>query len=248
METENYIHVLLRDLFSEGPVLLYNLEFYNKIEGCIEQLQTALFECFVVALVEQRTRFKVSTRYSRISAEYLRIFSRNLLESLLTTAKYLQGEFDTMTDTPDILFHGTTKKFLPVILKEGLNPAKAGLNWKEDQAKKSFLTDSMYIAEFYALKASMTHGGEPAVLEIDVQNLKNKLHCSAEHFDEEIPRGISIYKQFACEERIPPNRINNHYIIPKTHLLYRLIWKIKKNLTEEAKIKARHLRALYNRY
>jgi hypothetical protein len=116
------------------------------------------------------------------------------------------------------------------ILEEGLNPLKAGQVWKEDVvysgAKKfvlprSYLTDSLYAAEYFAQVAEKRIGGTPIILKVNVKGVKESLFLDIEQFEKEnepTKVGFDTYKEFWFEQSLPPSRIKGWHIIPTRSL------------------------------
>jgi hypothetical protein len=68
-------------------------------------------------------------------------------------------------------FHGTTQKYLPRILKRGLQVQKAGANWSQSQ-QQAYVTDNRFDARTWAHEASRRTGSvladTPIVLKLDI--------------------------------------------------------------------------------
>jgi hypothetical protein len=196
----------------------------------VEKAKRALSEALTQSMPLIPT---IKTRFGELDAlsayiKYPRRVVKSIFDCLkITTAyayEYLIDKPLLKTCLPNKLYHGTTTAFLPQIEKEGLYPSEAGKCWKfytKEVTEKVCLTPSMYIAEYYAIHASQKYGGEPVVLEINVEGLKNKSQIRLEGFRPQCQINVNFEVYFT--DAIPPGRIKNWYIVPKIsafHLLY----------------------------
>jgi len=165
---------------------------------------------------------------------FLDFYTENMYDCILNLVKLRQ---EGRVAVPDFLYHGTTTTFLHDILMKGLLPEKAGQCWKEDSEKRIFLTDSMYAAELFALKAVVVYGGEPIIFVVDVSNLKSNLALDEETFEKEYPTVFDTYKQYSFEEPISPREIRDYYILPKDKSIFQLIETIRDNYLKNSQNK-----------
>lgn len=163
--------------------------------------------------------YKVKTRYGELHIEtYVRRFTKNLFDCLISCCKVRKGIFDADTDIPSKVYHGTSTKFLSEIRKNGLLPSKAGQYWEEDKDKKPHkvcLTDSMYAAEFYARNATEIIGGQPVVLVFNIRDVREKIKIRFEIFKDEPSTPFDIYREIYSHEPIPPDKIRDWYFVPE---------------------------------
>ncbi len=162
---------------------------------------------------------RVETQRGSISIfTYVNRFTRSLFRCLRNCSKYEMGVFNAITDLPNRVYHGTSTKFLNLILKEGLLPSKYSQCWKEDKEQKSpmvYLTDSVYAAERFAIEASRRIGGEPIVIEVNIMRLKDKLNFRLEKSYNGHSTTLNIYMEIYSENPIHPTLISNLYMLPK---------------------------------
>ena len=163
-----------------------------------------------------------------VSLNYVRKFNNNFWRCVYTTGEFMLGKYSITNHCPDILYHGTSSLNLANILREGLDPLKAGQVWKEDALGEeefidhwSYLTDSLYAAEYFAHAAEVRIGGDPIILKVNVKGIKENLFCGIEQFEAEnnpIKLGFGTYKEFWFEQPLPPNRIKDGYHLPTPSL------------------------------
>lgn len=169
-------HEVLKSLFKNDIDTIRNIPYDLLMGDVRKKLVDSIYTCFYPDT--KRYRIRSTNRTIRLRA-YLEFFTMNLFECALTLSKYSEkGEYPM----PLLLFHGTTTRLLKNIMKEGLTTSTAGTCWKEDSEKKVFLTDSLYIAEFYARNATLVHGGTPVILTFRSQNLNVQLKAGPERF------------------------------------------------------------------
>jgi hypothetical protein len=142
---------------------------------------------------------------------YLRKIVKNIFDCLITNRETYLGNFIP----PDRLYHGTTSKFLCKIVREGLIPSSPGQYWDEDKhkwVKRVDLTDNIYAAEYFAIIAANRFGGNPIIIEVDVNGLKDKLKVRSWYLPTRCV--IDFFKEIYFTRVIPSKRIKNWYFIP----------------------------------
>lgn len=177
-----------------------------------------------------------------VSLNYVRKFNNNFWRCVYTSGEFFVSKYEIANLCPDTLYHGTSSVNASNILKEGLNPIKAGQVWKEDAmgeeefiAHWSYLTDSLYAAEYFAHAAEVRIGGDPIILKVNVKGIKESLFFDIEQFEEEnnpIKLGFDTYKEFWLEQPLPPNRIKDGYHLP-TPSLGHVMMEIKEHIQKE---------------
>jgi hypothetical protein len=168
---------------------------------------------------------------------YVRMFARNFFDCAETTGMLLIHKYDLALSCPDMLFHGTTSKNLPSIMKKGLDPSEAGQVWKDiidTMLDWVYLTDSLYAAECFSIVAATRLGGDPVILKVNVRDLKGSLNVDYEQFDDKPKRvAFDVYKEFWSEHTLSPRRIRGHYKIPTPYNLSYCMHSLKKHFQEE---------------
>lgn len=126
---------------------------------------------------------------------------------------------------PNIMYHGTTSKFLDQIERDGFRISESGKCWEphtnDQKAEKVCLTDSMHIAEYYAEHSVGRHGGDPVVLEIHVKDIVGKSKVRYELTGGE--GAIHLTKEIFFTFDIPSKNIYNWYVVPKKSAFYFLL-------------------------
>jgi hypothetical protein len=150
--------------------------------------------------------------------DYINNFTNNLIESLIGCKRYRKGTFCYQRDMPNRVYHGTSTSLYPLIMKYGLLPSKFGLCWKEDREKKVpkvCLTDSLYAAEYFAYNASEEIGGDPIVLKINIEDIKEHLNIRLENFVNGCSTPLDVYKEFYSRASIASSLMVGWYLVPK---------------------------------
>jgi hypothetical protein len=211
---------LLSSLFQNDPKIIESIP-YHQLMG---DVRNELIEFFYICLLPDARRYRARSDTSTMGARtYIEMFTRNLFESVLTYCKYSKtGRYPL----PEILFHGTTTKFLPKILEEGINPSVAGQCWTEDKEKRIFLTDNLYAAERFAHNAMTKFGGNPAILIVASESLGCRFKAGPERFRRNHPTIFDYYSQFWCEESIPPEKILDRLILPKSQSISEIFTQV----------------------
>jgi len=114
------------------------------------------------------------------------------------------------------VFHGTSSKFYERIKREGLDPAKFRKR-KGNEEKKVWLTNNLYIAELYAVDASISEG-DPMIVVVDFNSSLFDLSWSKNT----LGRYMSVFDvsfQFSSKYVVKPERIQNYYRLPKNMML-----------------------------
>jgi len=108
----------------------------------------------------------------------------------------------------------------------------AGRCWSEDKEKRVFLTDNLYVAEYYGIKAMQKFGGNPLVLVVNTEGLGNFLKGGSERFDRDNLAIFDYYTQFWSEESVAPERIVEWLILPKNQSMYWIFTEIRNHYSK----------------
>jgi len=217
--------VIFDSLFQNGLQSVHAIASKRRLISRVRRrLAAFLYDC----LLSYRRTFKVETMKSWFGLrKYLDIYTKNIFNRIPKLSKLITTKAIYFSDVPNLLYHGTTTVFLPEIMREGLLPSKAGKCWNNNREKRVYLTDSIYAAESYALKASYKFDGEPVILLINIRNRKDRLKLIYEKSNELHSSVFDIFIQFFLEDIIPREQIKDYYIFSKEKSLFLLIAMIK---------------------
>lgn len=231
--TKTFVHkkskteIVFSNLFQNAKSVFLSISPKNK--HLMGKLRRKLESCLFFSLFSETKNIEpIKTKKSILfTSDYIHVFSITFFHSLISLKELMSSMRILIDQIPNTLYHGTTTKFLPEIIKEGLLPIKAGKCWKDVNDQQVYLTDSLFAAEFFALKATKKFGGEPVILLINVKGLKEKFKVGIERFDKETPSAFDIYKEFSIEEPISPKRIKDWYIFREHQSLFILLNQIQ---------------------
>lgn len=157
------------------------------------------------------------------------LFLKKLSQSLGNLPIVHQGktiDFKNLTGSIQNVFHGTTEKYLPEIMKKGLIPNSNVSNWdievtgiNSQNKRPIYLTTDFNVAKSHAINASEKNGSKPVVLKIKIPDM-SKIDYDFDSFNNETDPNFDVknqYKQMyssvresglmAYDGRIPPSHI-----------------------------------------
>jgi len=211
--------IILSAIFQNNQKLLYSIKFDSKpVKKARKKLIDTILHCIPYRNKIKKIRYKLSFE------KYVEIYVENIFNSTLTLLESQKRQGHILFSP--ILYHGTTTGSLDKIMKEGLLPSKAGKIWFEDRYKRSYMTDSMYAADFFALTAAKS-SEQPVILEINIEDLIDTIKSlDFERLNHKYLSIFDIYKQFYLDQKLPPENIVNYYIFERGQSIFYVLRKI----------------------
>lgn len=228
---ENQIQFRAESLFQNSWELIFSFPFENKHQ--IIRIRREL-KSLILSLIPNPAEYRIRTKRSTIEIDtYLRFYTRSLFDSMrvLRDSALPKGFINDFNE----LYHGTTTEFLPEIRRNGLLLSKAGKVWNDCQ-QKVFLTRSLHLAEYYAIKTSRKFGGRPVILRIDLHKLPAMI-LTTEKFGNGTITVFDRHVQYVIDEIIsnrgvPAASIRNWFIFPEGKSIYILINILKEHFSK----------------